>query len=257
MNSIARRSERQDEIVRVLRESGSSSVEDLANSLGTSQVTLRRDLRVLAEAGLLERRVGRVALVSNGANELPFFLRTKENREEKQRIAQAALGLIKNGETIMISGGTTTLELARLLPGQRRLTVITNALQVADLLADKAGIDLVVLGGILRPWERTLHGHVTEVAVRELRAEKFFYGIHAINIQHGLTHNHLQEVSTDRSLIQASVQTIVLVDHTKFGKVASAIVVPVDQVHIVISGRQLAPEFAEGLAAQNVRVILA
>ncbi len=257
MNNNTKRSERQDKIVRVLRENGPASIEDLANNLGTSQVTLRRDLRVLTDAGFLERRVGRVALVSNGDNELPLPLRFKINQEEKQRIARAALELIQNGETIMISGGTTTYELARLLPGQRRLTVITNALPVADLLADKPGINLIVLGGILRQGERTMHGHVTEIGAQELRAGKFFYGINAISIQHGLTHNHLQEVSTDRSLINASMQTIVLADHTKFGKVAPAIVVPVTQIQVVISGRELAPEYVEGLSARDVRVILA
>jgi DeoR/GlpR family transcriptional regulator of sugar metabolism len=113
------------------------------------------------------------------------------------------------------------------------------------------------LGGLLRQGERTMHGHLTEMGAQELRAEKFFYGIHAISLQHGLTHNHLQEVSTDRSLIHASVQTIVLVDHTKFGKVAPAIVVPVSQVHTVISGCELAPEIVDGLTALDVRVILA
>jgi DeoR/GlpR family transcriptional regulator of sugar metabolism len=257
VNNITKRSERQEEIVRVLRESGPASIEALANNLGTSQVTLRRDLRVLADAGLLERRVGRVALVSNGDNELPLPLRSKINHAEKLRIARAGLELIQNGETIMISGGSTTFELARLLPGQRRLTVITNALPVAELLADKPGINLIVLGGILRQGERTMHGHLTEMGAQELRAEKFFYGIHAISIQHGLTHNHLQEVSTDRALIHASVQTIVMVDHTKFGKVAPAIVVPVSQVQMVISGFELAPEHVEGLTTRDVRVILA
>jgi DeoR family transcriptional regulator, aga operon transcriptional repressor len=257
VNNVTKRSERQDQIVRVLRENGAATVEDLANELGASPVTLRRDIRVLGEAGLLERRAGRVTLAGNGAGELPLALRSKVNQEEKQRIAQAALDLIGNGETIMISGGTTTYELARLLPGQRRVTVITNALPVAELLADKAGITLIVLGGILRPGERTLHGHVTEMGAQELRAEKFFYGIHAISLQHGLTHNLVQEVSTDRSLIHASMQTIVLADHTKFGKVASAIVVPVSQVHMVISGRELAPEYIEGLKAREVQVLLA
>jgi DeoR family transcriptional regulator of aga operon len=257
VNNVTKRSERQDEILRVLRTNGPASIGDLAANLGTSQVTLRRDLRVLSEAGLLERKTGRVALISDGDNELPLQLRTKLNHEEKQRIARAALDLIRNGETIMISGGSTTYELARLLPGQRRLTVITNALPVAELLADKPGINLIVLGGMLRQGERTMHGHLTEMGAQELRAEKFFYGIHAISIQHGLTHNHLQEVSTDRSLINASIQTIVLADHTKFGSVAPAIVVPVTQIHTVISGCELAPDMVEGLEARDVRVILA
>jgi DeoR/GlpR family transcriptional regulator of sugar metabolism len=248
---------RQDEILRILRNNGPTPIDDLAQAIGTSQSTLRRDLQRLCEAGLLERRAGKVDLLLVDEGELPFSLRSRSNLHEKQRIAQAALGLIQNGETIVISGGTTTLELARLLPGQRRLTVITNALSVAEVLIDRPGISLVLLGGEVRPGERTMHGHLTECGAQELRADKFFYGIQAISLQHGLTHNHLQEVTTDRALASSAMQVVVLADHSKFGRVALALVLPLSSVHTIVTGREVSDETIEGLRDQGVQVLVA
>ena len=247
---------RHSEILRILREKGVTSVDDLALAIGASQATLRRDLRHLDEAGLIQRHSGKVDLLF-GEGELPHLLRHSIHLGEKRRIAQAALDLIQNGESILISGGTTTLELACLLPGQRRVTVITNALHVAEALVDKTGINLVLLGGEVRPGERTMHGHLTENGAQELRADKFFYGIQAISLQHGLTHNQLQEVTTDRALASSAVQVIVLADHTKFGRVAPAVVLPLASVDTIITGVEAPEEMIAGLRDRNLQVLLA
>jgi DeoR/GlpR family transcriptional regulator of sugar metabolism len=221
-----------------------------------SQSTLRRELHQLVEEGLVKVNVGQVALATS-SEEMPFAFRKMLNIDVKQKIARAALDLIQNGETIFISGGTTTLELARLLPKQRRLTVITNALRVANLLADVPGIDLIVLGGAVRVGEQTMHGHLTEWGVHQFRADKLFYGVEAINIQHGVTHSQIVEVGTDRALASAATQVIVLADHTKFGKVAPAFVLALEKIHILVSDRNLSEEVLQSLKSKNVRVILA
>jgi DeoR/GlpR family transcriptional regulator of sugar metabolism len=179
------------------------------------------------------------------------------NIEVKQKIARASLDLIQNGETIFIAGGTTTLELARLLPRQRRLTVITNALRVANLLVDVPGIDLIVLGGALRPGEQTMHGHLTEWGVHQFRADKLFYGVEAINIQHGVTHSQIVEVGTDRALANAATEVIVLADQTKFGKVAPAFVLSLEKIHVLVTDQGLPDEMVQSLKSKNVQVILA
>lgn len=184
-------------------------------------------------------------------------LRTTFNAEEKQRIARAALELIRNGETIFVLGGSTTLELARLLPGQRQVTVLTNALLVANAVVDRPGIKLVVLGGVVREDEQTMHGHLTLYAAEQLHADKIFYGIEAISLEHGLTHSQLVEVSTDRALLKAANQTIVLADHTKFNRLAPARVVPLNEVDILITGREAPPETVLALQQAGVQVILA
>lgn len=252
-----RKAERKSRLLGLLSQNGSCSIEDLAIELGVSTSTLRRELRELIDSGVVSLHAGQVELVTTSETEFPFHARLYMNQEEKKRIALAALQLIHNGEIMFMAGGTTTLELARLLPGQRKLTVITNALPVANLLVDQPNITLVILGGNVRPHERTMHGLLTEAGIQQLRADKFFYGAQAISLQHGITHSQLQEVSTDRALAGAATQTIVLVDHSKFGRLAPGLVLPLDQVHTIVTGEETASEFIEPLRERGITVITA
>jgi len=251
-----RRTDRKAALLRLLQENEPISIQELARASGLSQSTLRRELHELMDDGLVRVNVGQVALATS-SEERPFAFRAMLNQDVKQRIARAALELIQNGDTIFIAGGTTTLELARLLPRQRRLTVITNTLRIANLLVDLPGIELIVLGGAVRPGEQTMHGHLTEWGVQQFRADKLFYGVEAINIHHGVTHSQIVEVATDRALANAATQVIVLADHTKFGKVAPAFVLALEKIHILVSDGDLPEETLQSLQAKNIQVILA
>jgi DeoR/GlpR family transcriptional regulator of sugar metabolism len=254
--SSSKRTDRQVSLIRLLQENEPISIYDLSQASGLSQSTLRRDLHHLVEEGLVKVNVGQVSLAAF-SEEIPFAFRKMMNIDRKREIARAALDLIQNGETVFISGGTTTLELARLLPGQRRVTAITNALRVANLLVDVQGIDVVLLGGAVRPGEQTLHGHLTEWGVHQFRADKLIYGTEAISLQHGITHSQIVEVGTDRALANVATQVILLADHTKFGKVAPAFVFPLDRVHILVSDQDLPDETVQSLISKNIQVILA
>jgi len=255
-SSSNKRVDRKVRLIRLLQENEPIAVDDLAQVSGLSQSTLRRELHRLAADGLVKLNVGQVALATS-KEEMPYAFREILNIEKKQKIARAALDLIQNGETIFIAGGTTTLELAKLLPGQRRVTVITNTLRVANLLVDSPGIDLIVLGGAVRPGEQTLHGHLTEWGVHQFRADKLIYGTEAIDLRHGITHSQIVEVSTDRALANAATQVIVLADHTKFGRVAPALVLPFEKVHIIVTDKDLSTDTLESLRAKNIQVIQA
>jgi DeoR/GlpR family transcriptional regulator of sugar metabolism len=255
-SSSSKSTDRQVKLLRLLQENEPISIYELSHASGLSQSTLRRELHQLVEEGLVKINVGQVTLAAL-SEEMPFAFRKMVNIDLKRKIARASLDLIQNGETIFVAGGTTTLELAKLLPGQRRLTVITNALRVANLLVDVQGIDLILLGGVTRPGEQTLHGHLTEWGVHQFRADKLIYGTEAINLQHGITHSQIVEVSTDRALASVATQVIVLADHTKFGKVAPAFVFPLDRVHILISDRGLPDETIQSLSSKNIQIILA
>jgi DeoR/GlpR family transcriptional regulator of sugar metabolism len=252
-----RKAERKSRLLRTLSQNGSLSVDDLAAKLGISSSTLRRELHDLIESGVVSLHAGIAELVTTSETEFPFHARRLMNQEEKKRIAAAALELIQNGEVIFMAGGTTTLELARLLPGQRRLTVITNVLHIANLLVDQPNINLVTLGGIVRPYEQTMHGLLTEVGIQQLRADKFFYGVQAISLQHGITHSQLQEVSTDRALAAAATKTVVLADHTKFDRLAPALVLPLEKVHVIVTGQETASDFVDPLREMGINVIAA
>jgi DeoR/GlpR family transcriptional regulator of sugar metabolism len=250
-------SSRQKQIIQALRPGDEILLSELAQRISISESTLRRELSALEEIDLVQRKSGKVRPAYSIDNEIPFLARTAINEDEKKRIAKAALDLVLNGETIFIAGGTTTLEFARLLPGRYQLIAVTNALPVANALIGRRGIKLVVLGGEVRREEQTMHGHLTIIGSQELRADKLFYGVEGFSLEHGITHSQLVEVSTDRALISACAETILLADHTKFGRVAPALVAPISQVHRIVTGRELESEYVSGLRASGIQVILA
>jgi DeoR/GlpR family transcriptional regulator of sugar metabolism len=256
MSERKRKPDRKAEIMRLLRGRDSMRVYDLARAMGVSLSTARRDLDTLEAKRLVRRKFGSARLAASDL-EMPLALRAAAQSEEKQRIARLALEEVSSGDTIYISGGSTTLEFARLLAGQWRLTVITNALRVANLLVDQPGIDLILLGGALRPDEQTLHGHLAEWAAQQLRADTMFYGIEGISLRYGLTHSQVVEVNTDRAITRMVKRVIVLADHTKFERVAPVLVMPITDVHKIITGRELDHRIVEGLTEAGLRVRLA
>jgi len=252
-----KKSVRKSEILSLLRENESMSIIELAKVVQVSLSTVRRDLDELMEEGLIKRKFGSAEILSSVGREPSFALRATYCEEEKQRIARAALDLVENNETVFITGGSTTLEFARLLPGQRRLTVITHSLRVANLLVDRPGIELMILGGAVLPDEETTHGHLTEWGAQQFRADKLIYGIQAVSLRHGLTYSQVVEVSTDRAIAKIVNQVILLADHTKFGKVAPISVMPVTDVHVIVTGRELDRQMVSELEAVGVRVVQA
>ena len=180
--------------------------------------TIRRDLARLARDGRILRTYGGAALSGHPAPEAG-----DPGLAAKRAIADAAAARVKDGDTILISSGSTTLEFARRLV-DRRLTVITNALDVATILMDRPGIELVVLGGVVRAGMHSTLGHIAELALRELRADALYMGIGAIGPDLGLMNDSIPEILTDRALRRAARDCIVLADATKFRSVAPAFV---------------------------------
>ena len=174
----------------------------------------------------------------------------------KRAIAAAAADLIEDGQTIAISSGTTTLELAWRL-ADRRLTVITNALDVAAALLDRPAIELVVLGGVVRPGMHSTLGHLAELALRELRADTLFMGIGALSSEHGLMNDSIPEILTDRALRSAAHRCVVLADASKLGTVAPAFVFGLDRVDTLITDAGADAREVKAIEAHGVRVIVA
>jgi len=252
-----KKSVRSAEILSILHNRISISIIDLTKAMNVSLSTIRRDVQELVEEGLVKQKAGQVEIAGAIGREQSFALRAMLGQGEKQRIAATALELIENGDIIFIGGGSTTLEFARLLQGKRRLTIITHSLRVASLLVDKAGIDLLVLGGAILPGEQTMHGHLTEWATQQFRANKIIYGIQAFSVQHGLTISQPVEVNTDRAIARMVDQIILLADHTKFGKVAPISVMPARDIHVIVTGRELDHQIADEIERAGIRLILA
>ena len=245
--------ERDETMLSLLRRNGRMSVDEIALTLDVGPATVRRDLRRLSAAGRVVRTYGGAAPAGPPTPD-PSGI---EALAEKRAIADAALGLVRDGQTIVISSGTTTLEFARRLVGRRGLTVITNAFDVAQVLLDQEGIELIVLGGAIRPRMHSLLGHLTDLAAEELRADLLFMGIPAISLQHGLLSDHMPEILTDRAVAKMARRIVVLADASKFDRLAPAFVFGLDAVDVIVTDSRARPETVAGLEAAGVEVIVA
>lgn len=246
---------RQELIIRYLQTQGESSIQELIKLLGVSRETVRRDLQVLEEQGVIKKIHGG-AVLSRVSEEPSYSIRTISHAQEKLRIGQAAFELIEYGETIFIDSGTTTLQLASLLQPDQHLTIFTNSLTIATSLAER-GLPVYVLGGLLRPGEMSLSGAMAQAAAEMIHVDKAFIGVGGISLQHGVTDFHLEDVALRRTMIRQAVKAYILADSSKFGVTALASLVPIHEVHAVISNSDIDKATLQALEVQGMHIVLA
>ncbi len=249
---------RQQRISDYLLTHTSASVVELSHALNVSPSTVRRDLEEMEDGGLL-RRVHGGAVLKNGRerNEPPILQRATQQAEAKRRIGEAAARLVQDGSTIIITSGSTTEAMIPFLADKKNLTVVTNAVNIAHQLTQYPSIAVMVLGGWLRHSELSLLGHPTMQALQDLRADKVFHGTFAIDPERGLDGSYLREVETDRRIIAAARELIVLADHTKFGQVGSVRLMPIESVSTVVTDTEAPPDAVQALQARGITVIQA
>jgi DeoR/GlpR family transcriptional regulator of sugar metabolism len=255
INETLLKTERHDQIKTLIDDQGRVTVPELSSLFCVSEATIRRDLEELNGSGRVRRTHGGAVRASKAPQELPMMQRVAENPTEKEQIGRTAVRLIKNGETIFLGSGSTVIEVARNLPGDIQLTVITNSLAVVNQLTSHPGIELIVIGGMLRPSELSMVGHVAEQAVREFRADRVFLGMYAIDVQRGFTNDFPPEILTDRAILNISPQVVVLADHSKFNRVSSMLVAPVTAAEIIITDQGTPDSTVDQLKELGVQVI--
>lgn len=238
----------------LLRESGVSRVEDLCRQLKVSAATVRRDLDQLERNGAIRRVHGGAVSVESRLEEPVFENKTALAVREKRRIAEAALPFVGAGETIYLDGGSTVLELARLLRDRSNLTVVTNSLHAAHELAGR-GPRLIVVGGELRRLSQTLVGPLTRLLLQELHLDKAFMGTIGFSAQEGLTTTDPSEAFTKLAVMGQSRQVIVLADSSKAGKVSFASAGRWENVQVLITDKK--PDFTKDLVGKGIKIIRA
>ena len=249
--------ERQQLILDALQENNRVTVPELSARFGTSEVTIRRDLADLAGEGKLVRAHRGALKVVPAPPEPPVVQRLSLDQAEKEQIGRAAASLVEEGDSIFIGSGSTAAAFARCLGGLRRLTIVTNALNIAVELAAMGGEwTVIVTGGVVRPAELSLLGHLTEQSLPEVRVSKIFFGMQAISLEGGLTSDHMPEVMTARRIFEMAPELVVLADHTKLGRVAAAYIAPLSRMTVLVSDSQADPHFIAQIRAQQIRVVL-
>ncbi len=249
--------ERQREILNMLQGATKVEVDELAGKMSVSLMTIRRDLAELSEQGLIERVHGGALspVTLRRGGDLPVVERSKDKAEIKQRIGRATAALIKNGEKVFIGSGSTAAAVAEALTLRRNLTVLTNALNVANTLLDRPEIKVAVIGGFLRRSELSLIGYFAENSLQGLQVDKVIIGIEGIDPVKGLTNDYMEEVLTDRSILGLSKNVIVVADHSKFGRVAAVRGAPITAASMIVTDVGAPKDMVQILRQLNVKVL--
>ncbi len=248
--------ERQNKILQWIHQRNRITIGEVCENYAVSEATARRDLETLAATGKVQRVHGGAIALEKAPPEMPMLLRQVDQPNEKQRIGALAASLVKDGDTVFLGSGTTVLEVARNLKDRQNLTVITNSLPVVILLSDYANITIVCVGGLLRPSEFSFIGHMAEQLLTEVRADKVFIGVRAINIKEGLTNDYLPETLTDRAILNIGRENIVVADHTKFGRTSTVLLVPIQHIHTLVTDSDTPGEIIKDIARENIRVMI-
>jgi DeoR family transcriptional regulator, aga operon transcriptional repressor len=229
-----RQAQRLEAILEGLSADGSVAVTMLTERFGVSAATIRRDLDVLERQHLLMRTHGG-AVPQRVLYELPLRYKASRHEAEKRLIAETAARRVDDGAAVGLTGGTTTTQVARALADRPRLTVVTNALNIASELAIRPNIKLVVTGGYARAESYELVGPLAVQSLSRLRLDVVFVGADGISASDGLTTHHEVEADTNRALIQRAKRVIVVADGSKLGRAAFAQICPIEMAHELIT----------------------
>ncbi|MDL2219310.1 DeoR/GlpR family DNA-binding transcription regulator [Ruminococcaceae bacterium OttesenSCG-928-O06] len=233
------------------------TLNQLAQELGVSKATIRRDVDELYAQGLIQKTRGGIIFQKESSPLDPTYaMRLTVNMEEKNRIAKAARSYVQEGDNIMFDSGSTLLELAKELPVRKHLGIITYDLYVALELINKEYVDLLMIGGVFRRQYFGFHGYFAENAIRQMYAGVSFIGADAVDLQGGIMSHNQNDVPLKQCMIDNSQKTILLCDHTKFGSSAFIHVAPLSRFDIVITGRALEEKYVTAMREKGIEVQL-
>ncbi len=247
--------ERRQRVLDLVSRQGFVSLEDVAKAIGKSESTVRRDLDHWHNLGVLKRTRGGAIYLGDGSALPALEERTSRQIEEKRRIAHAAAARIREGDAILLDGGTTTLEVARLLVG-RSLQVVTNSLPIAQLFANSRETDLVFLGGYVYPKTGVALGPLTVRMMADVHVHQTILSVGGITAK-GLFNSNLLLVETERRMMECADEIVVVADHTKIGRQALAHLCELSAIHTLIVDDGLTAEQRALIEQAKVNLVVA
>ncbi len=233
--------DRLEKVLAYINQNKTVTLSELENTFGVSSATIRRDITSLAESGKIKRLNGVVKSVLNEQkDEPPYKVRINLELDEKKRIAKKAYEMIEDGDSIFLDSSTTVLELAKLLADSNKdITVITNDMQIAYILAPHPIIELIVVGGTIRKGYYTSIGFIAENLWKELYADQLFLGVDAVSLELGMMNYRIEELPCKKIMIANSKYRTVLCDHTKFNSSAVLKVCNFEDINQIITGKEI------------------
>ncbi len=249
------KSARRDVIVEVLRRDGRVLASELAQRLGVSDDTVRRDLSELADEGVLQRVHGGALPMSPA---LPSFAaRERQAPVAKRAIARAAAALVRDGQAVFLDGGTTARLVARHLAPELRATVITHSPPTAEVLAEHPSVDVALVGGRLLKLSRVAVGAATVDAIRSIRADLYFLGVNGLHHEVGISTHDPEEAHVKRAMIESAAETVALVSSEKLGTAGRYVVAPAAELTHLVTERAAPDELVAPFERLGITVVRA
>ncbi|MBK7617526.1 MAG: DeoR/GlpR transcriptional regulator [Burkholderiales bacterium] len=245
---------RQSELLDEVRARGAVTVEALAERFGVTLQTVRRDVKLLSEAGLLARFHGGVRVPSSTTENIAYRQREALNAEAKQRIAKAVAARVPNGSSLLINLGTTTEAVARELLGHKGLRVITNNLNVAGILSGNPDCEVIVTGGVVRHRDRGIVGAAAVNLIRQFKVDIGLIGISGIEADGTLRDYDVREVQVARAIIEHSREVWLVADHSKFNRPAMVEMARLEQLDMLFTDAPPPRPFEALLAEAGVQI---
>jgi len=249
--------ERRQVILELVRTNGAVGMKELARIVKTSEVTVRRDLRMLEAEGLLDRRHGGAVSPAGLSHEPTYSEKSHVAAEQKAAIAEFAASLVEEGDAIVIGAGSTTHALARRLARYSDLTVMTNSLLVAQTLARSRGVDVVMTGGSLRGAILALVGSGAERSLASMRTRRAFISGNGLSAERGLSTPNLLVAGVDRAIVATAQEVVVLADCTKIGIETMVQTVAAADIDHLVTDDQAPPEELQRFRDKGVQVHVA
>jgi len=249
-------SQRQQQILQRVQQQGFVSIDDLVASFNVTPQTVRRDINALCDLGVLRRFHGGAGLPSSVEN-IAYPARQILNLEEKQRMAQLVAQHIPDKSSLFINLGTTTEEVAKALADHTGLRVITNNLNVATLLSDKPGFEVIITGGLVRHRDRGIVGEATVDFIKQFKVDFGVIGISGIDLDGTLLDFDYREVRVSQAIIANSRNVLLVADHSKFSRSAMVRLGHISEVNMLFTDDSPPESMDAVLAAAEVQVLIA
>jgi len=248
---------RRDNIFELLKEKNILLISELSSILNISKATIRRDLDVLAKEKRIIKTYGGAIIQSTKDYEPPYMIRSLKMIEEKRAIGKLAASLIPESSLIFLDVGTTLLELAKNLPTDKNISVITNWLPIAGKLGEKMFSNLFLLGGKVNCREMSIIGNYPLQLLDNFNIEICFIGLSGISIEHGLTDYTFEEIEMKKQMIQRAKKRIILADHKKFNRTGPIKICNLSDIDIIITSEGLEEQYRKNIEELGVKVVIA
>lgn len=249
--------DRHEYILKKIKENSKVTIQELSEEMKVSSVTIRKDLKLLEEKNLLFRTKGGASGTNPYASDRPILIKESINSEEKNKIGRKAVEMIKDNDSILIGSGTTAYALARHLESAELLTVITPALKVALELCNKANIEVLQLGGLIRSNSSSVAGQYAMRILDDVSCGILFLGVDGIDLDFGITISNITETTLNQKMLSTSQKVVLLADNTKFGRRGLGKVCNIEDVDYIITDNKTSRKYISALEDAGIKIIIA